>query len=76
MIQQGQYYYYEQLFYDNLDAFVKYYTLKYLIDNKINVDDEKLERLLDVDSTDIDNIDYLEDIEDYIKEFLKDKESE
>lgn len=74
MIQQGQYLYYERLFYYNLDDFIKYYVLKYLIDNKINIDDEKLEELLEVDSTDIDNNDYLEDIDSYVEEFLKDKE--
>ena len=74
IIIQGEYLYYERLFYDNLDDFIKYYILKYLIDNKINIDDEKLEELLEVDSTDIDNNDYLEDIDSYVEEFLKDKE--
>lgn len=74
MISQGEFLYYERLFYDNLDDFIKYYVLKYLIDNKINIDDEKLEELLEVDSTDIDNNDYLEDIDSYVEEFLKDEE--
>lgn len=74
MIRQGEFLYYERLFYDNIDSFIKYYVLKYLIDNKISIDDEKLEELLEVDSTDIDNNDYLEDIDDYVEEFLKDKE--
>lgn len=76
MISQGEYLYYDRLFYDNLDDFIKYYVLKYLIDNKINIDDEKLEELLEVDSTDIDNNDYLEDIDSYVEEFLKDKRDE
>lgn len=76
MIRQGQYLYYDNLFCDNLDNFIKYYVLKYLIDNKINIDDEKLEELLKVDSTDIDSNDYLEDIDNYVEEFLKDKEDE
>lgn len=74
MIRQGEFLYYDNLFYDNIDNFIKYYVLKYLIDNKISIDDEKLEELLEVDSTDIDNNDYLEDIDDYVEEFLKDKE--
>lgn len=76
IIRQGEYLYYDRLFYDNLDDFIKYYVLKYLIDNKINIDDEKLEELLEVDSTDIDNNDYLEDIDSYVEEFLKDKRDE
>lgn len=76
MIRQGQYLYYDNLFYDNIDNFIKYYVLKYLIDNKISIDDEKLEELLEVDSTDVDNNDYLEDIDNYVEEFLKDKEDE
>lgn len=71
IIRQGEYLYYDRLFYDNLDEFIKYYSLKYLIDNKINIDDEKLEELLKVASTDIDNNNYLEDIDNYVKEFLK-----
>lgn len=74
IIRQGEYLYYDRLFYDNLDEFIKYYALKYLIDNKINIDDEKLEELLEVDSTDIDNNNYLEDIDNYVKEFLRDRE--
>lgn len=76
IIRQGEYYYYDNLFYENLDEFIKYYILKYLIDNEINIDDEELEELLEVDSADIDNNDYLEDIEDYVGEFLKDKEED
>lgn len=73
MMSQGEFLYYDNLFYDNLDNFIKYYVLKYLIDNKINIDDEKLEELLQIDSTDINNNDCLEDINSYVEEFLKDK---
>lgn len=71
MIQQGQYYYYEHLFYDNFDEFVKYYTLKYLIDKDICLDDEKLGDLLYNVSFEIDNNNYLEDIDNYINNYLE-----
>ena len=74
IINQGEYLYYNNLFYDNLDNFIKYYILKYLIDNNIIIDDDNLNRLLDINSNDIDNNNYLEDIDSYVEEFLKDKE--
>ena len=76
IISQGEYLYYERLFYDNLDDFIKYYVLKYLIDNKINIDDDNLNRLLDINSNDIDNNNYLKDIDSYVEEFLKDEEED
>lgn len=74
IISQGEFLYYESLFYDNLDEFIKYYILKYLIDNEIIIDDDNLNRLLDTDNAYIDNNNYLEDIDSYVEEFLKDKE--
>ncbi len=71
MIKQGQYYYNEQLFYDNLEAFVKYYTLKYLIDKGICLDDEKLGDLLYNASRGIDNNNYLEDIDQFVDDYLE-----
>lgn len=73
MIQQGEYLYYERLFYNNLDEFIKYYILKYLIDNEISIDDDKLDNLLDYITSEIDHNQEFNEVDDCIEEFLKER---
>lgn len=68
-IQQGQYLYYKELFYDNLDSFIQYYKLNYLKDNGIiEIDDQIID---DVESTSCDDNSTLQDVIDEINEILK-----
>lgn len=64
ILQQGEYYYYTELFYNNLEDFIEYYTYSYIYTNNIEIDD-----IHDL-SNDINNIDSnntLDDIIDIIK---------
>lgn len=76
MISQGEFLYYERLFYDNFSGFIEYYTLKFLVDNKIIIDDDKLDNLLDYITSEIDYNQEFNEVDDYIEEFLKDKEED
>ena len=69
LIMQGQFYCHEQLFYNNLDEFILYYKLYYLLNNNvIEINENKLE---DLQNTFCDNNSTLQDVIDEINDILE-----
>ena len=65
ILQQGEFYYYNELFYENIEEFYKYFALNYIYNNNINIDD--IDDVLDDIYIKIDNNNTLDDIIEIIK---------